>query len=169
MELSTSRCVLRPLAADDASSLHALWTTPGVRRFLWDDEIIPPARTASVIDRSTQLFAERKYGLWGAWSKDSAELKGFAGLWEFRDPPELELLYGVADCAWGHGYAGEIAEAVLIYAFDTLQMSAVRASTDSANTASIRVLEKLAFLLQNRAMVGGLDTVFFERQRPSAK
>ena len=33
---------LLPLARSDANELHALWTTPSVRRFLWDGETIPP-------------------------------------------------------------------------------------------------------------------------------
>jgi len=33
---------LLPLAWSDANELHALWTTPSVRRFLWDGETIPP-------------------------------------------------------------------------------------------------------------------------------
>ena len=43
-------------------------------------------------------------------------------------------------------------------------MTAVRASTDTGNLASIRVIEKLGFQLAARRSVAGLDTVFYERQ-----
>jgi RimJ/RimL family protein N-acetyltransferase len=43
-------------------------------------------------------------------------------------------------------------------------MSAIRASTDTPNVSSVRVLEKLAFHLTRRATVGGLDTVFYEKR-----
>src|SRR5262245_39975595 len=111
IHLTTERCVLHPIKAGDAAMLHALWSSPGVRRFLWDDEIIPMARTQEAIARSMQSFEQRRFGLWGAKPCDGAHLIGFAGLWWFRDPPELELLYGIAEEEWGHGYATEIARA----------------------------------------------------------
>src|SRR5439155_12623220 len=40
---------LLPLARSDANELHALWTTPSVRRFLWDGEIIPFERTVDIV------------------------------------------------------------------------------------------------------------------------
>jgi [ribosomal protein S5]-alanine N-acetyltransferase len=95
IQLTTARCVLRPLRAADGPDLPRLWSSAGVRRYLWDDEIIPVSQTADVIDRSERLFDEHDYEIWGAWSTASPMLVGFTGLWLFRDPPELELLYGV--------------------------------------------------------------------------
>jgi [ribosomal protein S5]-alanine N-acetyltransferase len=161
-ELTTQRCVLRPITTDDAEHLHELWSSPGVRRFLWDDEIISLARTRAAIDQSKRMFEEQAFGLWGAWSSDSQNLIGFSGLWPFRDPPDLELLYGVTERLWGRGYAAEVAQAVMTYCFDSLHMPVVRASTDLANTASVRVLEKLGFRSVRRSTGGCLPTVFYE-------
>jgi [ribosomal protein S5]-alanine N-acetyltransferase len=165
VDLTTARCVLRPVTTDDVDALHALFTSAGVRRFLWDDEVIPIERTRGVVELSQRLFAERGFGLWGAWPPDSSHLIGFGAFWPFRDPPEFELLYGVAEPQWGTGYAPEIAQAVLTYCFDTLGLRAVRASTDAGNVASVRVLEKLGFAFAERKTVGGLDTVFYELER----
>jgi [ribosomal protein S5]-alanine N-acetyltransferase len=167
IQLTTARCVLRPLRAADASDLHRLWSSPGVRRYLWDGEVIPFAQTADVIERSERLFDQHGYGIWGAWSTASQTLIGFTGLWLFRDPPELELLYGVDEQFWGQGYAPEIAQAVIEYCFETLDLRAVRASTDVPNVASIRVLEKLGFRFVRRGLVGTLDTVFYGLGRRS--
>ena len=160
-ELRTKRCVLRPIAAGDREQLHELWVSAGVRRFLWDNEMIPIARTQAAIEQSQRMFEEQAFGLWGAWC--STSLIGFAGLWPFRDPPDLELFYGVTERLWGHGYAAEIALGVMTYCFDSLHMPVVRASTDAANTASVRVLEKLGFRYVCRRTVGGLPTVFYEK------
>ena len=164
MVLTTTRCVLRPITAADESQLHELWTNAGIRRYLWDDEVIPLARTRAAIEHSERLFEERGFGLWGARPTDSPNLGAFAGLWPFRDPPELELLYGVAERLWGTGYAPEIAQAVIAHCFGSLNMPVVRASTDAANAASVQVLEKLGFRLACRKTVGGLDTNFYELQ-----
>ena len=170
-ELLTPRLTLSPLRATDTEALHELWTAPGVRRFLWDDEVIPPEQTADVVRRSEVLFSERGFGLWGARLQDSragyerAKLAGFAGYWYFRDPPELELLYGVAEPLWGRGLATELAGAMLDYGWTSLGFDDVQASTDGANTASVRVLEKLGFTMTRQAVVDGLDTIFFHVAR----
>jgi [ribosomal protein S5]-alanine N-acetyltransferase len=176
---------LLPLVRSDANELHALWTTPSVRRFLWDGEVIPFERTLSVVDESARLFAGHGFGLWAARSGSDPgqtpssqkgsdpgqtpdhrpRLTGFAGFWHFREPPELELLYGVADDWWGRRVATKIASAVISYGFTELQMLMIRASTDAANAASIRVLEKLGFSLVNRATIARLDTLFYELSR----
>ena len=169
MNLSTPRCLLRPVTPLDADQLHGVWTSAGVRRFLWDDEVIPIEQTRAAIEKSQQLFRDHRYGLWGAWPAASRDLAGFTGLWPFRDPPELELLYGVAEPRWGQGYAVEIAQAVLAYCFGPLQMPLVRASTDAANLPSVRVLQKLGFVFVRQNTTSGLDTVFFERAAPRTR
>jgi [ribosomal protein S5]-alanine N-acetyltransferase len=164
VELTTPRFVLRPIAVADTEPLHALWTSAGIRRFLWDDEIIPIERTRASIDLNQRLFAERRFGLWGARLAATNDLIGFGGLWPFRELPELELVYGVGDAFWGRGFATEIARAVTAYCFEVLEMPVVRASTNVGNAASARVLEKLGFRLTRP----GLDTVFYELRRDAA-
>jgi RimJ/RimL family protein N-acetyltransferase len=46
-------------------------------------------------------------------------------------------------------------------------MTVIRASTDAANVASIRVLEKLGGAFDRRDIVGGLETVFYECRIPA--
>lgn len=97
LALETERCELRPVSPDDATELHHLWTSPGVRRYLWDNEIIPIERAAEAMSTSVALFERHRFGLWAVRLKASAEICGFAGIWPFRDPTEFELLYGVAE------------------------------------------------------------------------
>jgi ribosomal-protein-alanine N-acetyltransferase len=163
--LETARLRLTPVTAADVAELHALWSTPEVRTFLWDGEIIPLDRTTSIATESARLFATHGFGLWAARLCGDAEIAAFGGLWYFRDPPELELLYGVAAERWRRGLATEMAGAVVSYAFQALGHQVIRASTDAGNTASVRVLEKLGFALERRALTGGLDTLFYQLHR----
>ena len=144
--------------------MHAVFTQPGVRRFIFDDAIIPRERTVELIAQSVTLFAERQFGLWLA--RTAEDLIGFGAFWFFRDPPELELLYGVADAEVGRGYGREIARAVVRYGFDVLHMPVIRASMDVGHRRSTRLVEDLGFTFDRRATVDGLDTVFYEATRP---
>ena len=165
MTITTERLALKPVAPADHATLHSLFTEPGVRRIIFDDQIIPPEQTTAIIATSETLFHTHAFGLWLARMKDDAAI-GFGGLWYFREPPELELLYGVGDAHGKRGYAREIARAIVAYAFDTLKMTEVCASTDPSHSSSRRLLEDLGFSLDRQAIVGGLDTVFY---RTSAK
>jgi RimJ/RimL family protein N-acetyltransferase len=54
--------------------------------------------------------------------------------------------YCLDEAAWSQGFATEAAGALLQWAFDTLDLNRVQAETDTRNTASSRVLEKLGFI-----------------------
>jgi RimJ/RimL family protein N-acetyltransferase len=151
--LETERLRLRPLTPEDAEELYRLWTDPGVREHLWDGEVIPREQTEEAIRRSRELFETAGLGLWAVLPRDSEELAGFCGYWFFRDPPELELLYGIAAERWGAGLATEAARAMLRYGFEDLGFERIAASTDAANAASVRILEKLGMRLERRAVI----------------
>ena len=143
--LRTARLQLRPLREADIETLHALWTQPGVRRFLWDDRVLSLEQTRDFVMQSAWWFEHQGYGLWGAHDADGT-LVGFCGYGFFRDEHELELLYGVAESQWLQGYAREMAEAMVAYGFDTLRLAEIRASTDAPNAGSQRVLKRLGFV-----------------------
>lgn len=163
-EIHTGRLVLRPVIHADLTALHTLFTQPGVRRFIFDDEILTTERTADLIRTSSELFDRERFGLWIALRREGRVPIGFGAFWYFRDPPELELLYAVGDDHLKQGYGREIARAVIDYGFRVLRMPAIRASTDAAHADSQRLLESLQFTLERRAVVNGLDTVFYARQ-----
>jgi [ribosomal protein S5]-alanine N-acetyltransferase len=159
--LETSRLRFRPLAAADVDDLHRLFTQPGVRRFLWDDDIIPRERTASVVERSTASFATQGFGLWAVSFKHSDELIGFCGFLHFHEPPHLELLYGMSSDHWHHGLATEAANAMIRYGFDVLGFERIEASTDAGNESSVRVMERAGLRFWKREMTNGLDTIYY--------
>lgn len=165
-ELTTERLVLRPLAGDDVDRLHALWADEPVRRFLWDGRVIPLDETRAIVAESGRLFRERGLGLWAIRERAGDDLLGVTGYWYFRTPPSLELLFAVAAPHWRRGIATEASRSVLAYGFHTLGFRVIAASTDVANAASVRVLEKLGMSLRRRESVDGLDTVFYELARP---
>jgi RimJ/RimL family protein N-acetyltransferase len=160
-DLRTNRLELRPLTPADAEPLHALWTMPGVRRYLWDDEVIPFDRTSEVVTESMRLFETAGYGLWAGRFHAELDLVGFGGYWFFHEPPRLELLFGVAEPHWGKGLATELASALVAFGLTRCGFRQVLASTDAPNVRSVRVLTKLGFQLEGRASSKGLDTLFF--------
>jgi len=166
-QLETARLNLRPFALNDVDEIHRIWIDPGVRKFLWDDEAIPREQAASVIADSHAHFESTGYGLWAVRQKGEEPILGFCGYWFFHDPPELELLYGIATEEWGGGLATEAARAMIRYGFEELGLPRIQASTDAQNLASVRVMEKCGMTFVRRETTNGLDTIYYAILRDS--
>ncbi len=165
LRLETARLRLRPLTRDDLEALHRLWTAPRVRRYLWDDVVIPKEETTDILEKNEILFRDKRYGLWGLRRKQAGALIGFCGYWFFFDPPELQLLYGLAPACWGEGLATEAARAVIRYGFETLGFDRIVGCTDAPNTASIRVMERAGMTRDRTIVIHDQPTVYFSLTR----
>jgi [ribosomal protein S5]-alanine N-acetyltransferase len=161
MDLTSARLVMRPLDDADFADLHALLTEPGVRRYLCDNVIIPESHTREYLQRSCELWANESAGLWGVWRPGETNLLGIVGYWYFHEPARLELLYALSERVWHIGYATEAARCMINYGRQHLGLTTVLASTDTPNSASIKVLERLGFVMTERRTSHGLDTSFF--------
>ena len=163
--IETPRLRLRPFTREDADELHRIFVEPGVRRFLWDDEVIPRERVESLIETSIASFETEGFGLWAVSLQSEDRLIGFCGFWFFHDPPKLELLYGLAEEYWNAGLATEMARAMLAHGFGRLGFERIEASTDAANAASVSVMSKAGMSFWKRECTNGLDTVYYAATR----
>lgn len=150
----------------DVDALHRLWTDPDVRRYLWDDIIIPRERAAGEVEDSIASFRDSGFGMWVVMLSGATEVAGFAGFRLFGTPKtRKELMYGMAPQHWGRGYATELARALLHFGFEELGEERIWARTDPPNAASIRVMEKAAMTYAGRERDGDLDVVTYVMER----
>jgi RimJ/RimL family protein N-acetyltransferase len=99
-DLETARLQLCPLTLAEVDEFHRLCTGENFRKYLFDNEVIPLELAASFIATSNSYFEESGYGLWAVRQRGQTPLIGFCGFWYFHEPPELELLYGIAEPCW---------------------------------------------------------------------
>lgn len=163
--IETARLRLRPFRLDDVDALHRLWTEPEVRQYLWDDDVITSERVESLINTSLTSFDDHGFGLWAVLPREEESLIGFCGFWFFHEPPKLELLHGISPVQWHKGLAAEAARAMLNYGFKELSFERIEASTDAANLASSKVMERAGMSFWKRETTNGLDTVNFAISR----
>lgn len=165
--LNTGRMRLRPISSNDVDALHALWTDPDVRRYLWDDRIIPRATVEEIVAQSLATFEAEGFGFFALEMQDqSGDLIGFCGHRRAEDAEgEVELMYGIHPTYWGEGLVAEAAREVLRFGFESCDFDRVIAATDTPNQQSVRVLQKLGMTFECRREFHGLDTVFFSMTR----
>ena len=166
LEIHSDIFHLRPLRVSDLQEIHAIWTDAHVRKYLFDDHIISLETTLVEIKKSLQSFEKHRFGLWAVYlHKNWAKMIGFTGFRNFREPPELQLLYGLLPKYCGRGYATALAKIMIHYAFKELHFNEVLASGDAPNYASIGVMKKAGMKFLKRVDVNGLDTVYYKAER----
>ena len=159
--ISSERLRFRPFTNADTDELHRIFIEPGVRRFLWDYQIVSRERVSELIETSTASFASAGHGLWAVVSRQHDVIIGFCGFWTFHEPPRMELLYGVAPAFWKRGLATEAARAMIHYGFNQLSFTRIEASTDTANLASIAVMKKAGMKFWKRENTNSLNTTYY--------
>ena len=92
------------------------------------------------IERFAHKPDKRSYVIAG---REDDRLKGVIGLYFHADKP-VELGYWLGETHWGFGYAPEAVRA-LLGAAASIGLMPIRARVLSANTGSVRVLEKTGF------------------------
>lgn len=141
--LYTERLTLCPLLLDDVDALHRISNEPSVRRYLWDDELVPRAKIEELVVKSRNMFSDKGLGLFGVRMRESEPLLGFCGFARLDGMEEPELVYELTRKLWGNGLATEASRACLRHAFETTDMERVIAGADATNAASLRVMERL--------------------------
>jgi RimJ/RimL family protein N-acetyltransferase len=154
--LLTERLRLRPFESSDEAPLLALFDTPEVRRYLWDDRPVSRQTVREQIAWSRSAFAARGLGHFTLRTAGEPDrVRGFAGLRPFGEPERIEVLYGLEPALWGRGLATEAARAVLRYGFDELGLAEIFAGADPPNAASFRVMERLGMRWAFDTELGG--------------
>jgi RimJ/RimL family protein N-acetyltransferase len=142
----SERLLYRPLELSDVDTFHRLVQDAHIRRYMMDGNILPPEWAAEQIQASQDLFERRGVGTWLVSEKNSETPVGFCG---FQEVPlqnhEPELAYALLEQFAGQGYASEMARACISHARTHANFKDIIASVDEANSASVRVLEKLGF------------------------
>jgi len=145
--LTTPRLRLRPFTETDTDAIFALQSNARVLRY-WD---APPWKTRAQAERFIAACEQiEQEGTGARLAIERAADNLFIGWCSLNkwDPDyrSARMGYCLGEAAWGNGFATEAAGAVLQWAFDALDLNRVQAETDTRNTASSRVLEKLGFV-----------------------
>ena len=145
--LRTARLQLRPFAQRDTDAIFALQSSAHVLRY-WDS---PPWTERSRADRFIAACKQLEQDGSGARlvieRSEDRRFIGWCCLMRWNaDYRSASLGYCLDDAAWGRGFATEATDALLQWAFATLDLNRVQAESDTRNTASSRVLEKLGFI-----------------------
>ena len=161
----TARLELIPFSILDSKDFHQINTDAYVRKYMWDDEIIPISLADEIMQKNNQFFSEKGFGIWKIISKKSKKLMGYTGLWYFFDEPQPQLIYALLQNFTGEGFATEAAISIVDYAFNKLNFNYLIVATDEPHLASQKVAKRLGFKFIEKRIENDKPTLFFRTEK----
>ena len=130
-----SGVVLRPIALSDVEALHAIFTEPGVRQYLFDDILLTRGETQAHVE------AALAHDAWVVML--GGQVMGFTSLRPVGH--DRELVIALSGRCWGRGVAFEASQAAMRHGFEVLKLDPILAAVDLPNERSHRLMVRLGF------------------------
>ncbi|OMF92302.1 GNAT family N-acetyltransferase [Paenibacillus sp. FSL R7-0333] len=152
MKLETERLIIRPYMESDLMASFELMQNPEVLAFMHMEVMSMHEYEGMfrwlMFSYHTPFELPFKYSF-AVCDKATGQLIGWCGVGvlEFR-APDAELYYLIGREHWGRGYATEAAAALADYVFDVIGLEQLYAKADPLNTASLGVIQKLGFRME---------------------
>jgi ribosomal-protein-alanine N-acetyltransferase len=142
--LETERLRLRPLTAEDARDVFAIFRDEAVTRFYDLTTFQELDEAYDLIEFMEESYQSERQVRWGIELKEGKRLVGTCGFVWLRTH-STEIGYDLAQAFWGQGIMFEALSALIDYAFDELELNRVEALVIPGNERSRKLLARLGF------------------------
>jgi RimJ/RimL family protein N-acetyltransferase len=146
--IATARLLLRKWRHPDREPFAALNADPRVMQFM--PCCLSRKESDALVDAIQAHLGEHGFGLFATELRANGTFIGFIGVsvpqFKAKFTPSVEIGWRLSAAHWNQGLATEGAQAVLRYAFETLQLDELVSFTVPANISSRRVMEKIGLI-----------------------
>lgn len=142
--MKTERIGFSKWSEEDVNLADLLWRNPEVTKYISVSGKFDENQIVQRLNKEIENGVKYQVQYWPIFKLGSNELIGCCGLRPY-DERTYEIGFHLRPEFWGQGYAAEAANAVIDYAFNTLNAERLFAGHNPNNLASKRVLEKLGF------------------------
>ncbi|RDW14948.1 GNAT family N-acetyltransferase [Oceanobacillus chungangensis] len=140
----TQRCFINTFHKTDYVDVRKLFANQDVRKFLGGVR----QEYSIEVSLDAMLNSSDDYFYWVVREKHTDNFMGLVSLDPHHEGLYLEISYQFLPNWWGKGYATEVVQLIINYALYELNLSKVVAETQTANTSSCRLLERLGMELE---------------------
>jgi len=155
--INTKRCLIRETTPEDVDAFYRIYSHPSITKYM--EGLYPEVEQEKQYVREyvDTVYTFYGYGVWTVVERESGAIIGRAGI-SHREGfkiPELGFIIGVP---WQHkGYAREVCEAILEYAWVALEFKQVQVLVEPENFASLQLCEKLGFKYKEHVILKGRE------------
>lgn len=159
--VETERIYLRDIFSQDFEALLKLHEDPDVMRYTMSGPLNEIQLNERIKKWSDYNQNHPGMGFWSAIRKSDEQCIGRICLIYLDKTKHIEIGYRLSKLVWNQGYATEIAQALVSYAFQTLELQQLVGVVHPGNFASQRVLEKTGFAFEKMAYHYQTDVKFY--------
>lgn len=150
-EIRTRRLIMRPLHADDAPGMYAIYSDPATMRYSSSNCIGELEQAAQMVSQDLQLQLGGTAAFWAVVLPNTGRVIGKFTLFHIdRDNRRAEIGYVLNRRFWGKGYGGELLGTFLETCFDHFDLHRLEADIDPDNAASLALLRRHGFREEGR-------------------
>jgi [ribosomal protein S5]-alanine N-acetyltransferase len=153
MCVETDRLILREFQRTDLQELAPILAAPKVMKFS-KTGVNSIEQVQEKIEGFIACYKEFGFGKWAVIFKENNHLIGYCGIAVagIDGSDERELGYRLDSRYWGQGLATEATSASIKYGFVHFNLPYILGIVERANTASVRVLEKVGMRYQRTTL-----------------
>lgn len=146
-QLETARFVLRQAQLTDGDDLYQLYADQAVVQYM---SFTPFTSVEEALDEMKwyeRIFAEQSGLRWMIEDRETGKVIGTCGFLAYeQEHHRTELGYDLSSAYWGKGIMKEVALCIIQFGFEQMKLNKIEAKIDPNNQASLRLMEKLAFV-----------------------
>ena len=168
MILETERLYLRKYKLEDLENYYKLKSCKEVWTYSTFIPLKEKDEARLLLSNLINDRKDKKYVFMALYKRDSNEFIGEAGIIGYNPSANRCVIgYNLLPQYWNKGYATEITENLIKYAFEFLRIERVEALALQINKASCKVLEKSGFILEgvlrnfSRAEIGYNNVCYY--------
>ncbi len=144
--LETNRLWLTEFTLEDAAFILRLLNEPSWLEFIGDRNVHTLEEARQYLLRGAiRSYSTYGFGPWRMTLKTTEETVGMCGLFKRDYLDDVDLGFALLPEHTGNGYAAEVAEATVRYAFHSLGLQRIKAFTTQKNFSSLKLLRKIGF------------------------
>lgn len=141
--METERLYFRHYIESDKPDLIKLFTDAAVMKRV-SEGVLTETQAETWWRKLFEKFYPQNLNIWAVFAKDDSKYVGHAGIYPRPTKQEdWEFVYFLNQDNWGKGYATEIAQRVVEFGFEELDLQKVFATVADDHPTSIRILKKV--------------------------
>ena len=144
--LTTKRLGFRVWSEDDFDLALGLWGDSEVTKLIDARGKLSEGQVRERLSQEISTAGSHGVQYWPVFLLENDEHVGCCGLRPYDESRRImEIGFHIGSQHWGRGYATEAARAVMVYAFERLEVIGLFAGHNPKNEASRHILERLGF------------------------